>query len=159
MEESRLVEKPVYVRRGQTLLEVGVFLFLVGLLIGLGVPFFENPRMGLSSHLEALFNGVFLIIVGLLWGRLYLSLRLRSTLFWLLIYGSMANVCATLLAAIWGAGAMMPIAGNGMIGSNPQETIIGFLLVSLSLAMISGTILLLKGLQNGRKTNESHREF
>lgn len=138
-----------HARRGQRLVEAGVLLFLIGLIIGLAVPAFENPRMGLSSHLESLFNGLFLMVVGLFWGRIALSERWKQVLFWLLIYGTFANMTATLLAAIWGAGEMMPIAGQGMIGSTIQELVIAFLLVTLALAMIAATIMILVGLRKG----------
>lgn len=140
-------------KRGQFLIEAGVGLFLIGLLIGLAVPAFANPRMGLSSHLESLFNGMFLILVGLLWGRLSLSDRTGKVLFGLILYGTFANMLATLLAAIWGAGRMMPIAGQGMVGNGWQEMIIAFLLVSLALAMIASCILILFGLRKGRATS------
>jgi len=135
---------------GQRLIEAGILLFLIGLLIGLAVPVFENPRMGLSSHLESLFNGLFLMVVGLIWGRIALAEKAMLALFALLIYGTFANMTATLLAAIWGAGEMMPIAGKGMSGSTAQELIIAFLLVTLALAMIASTIMILVGLRRGR---------
>jgi len=47
------------------LLQFGYGLFLLGLLTGLGIPLLANPRMGLSSHLEGVMNGIFLIGLGL----------------------------------------------------------------------------------------------
>jgi hypothetical protein len=41
----------VTVRQGHRLLQVGMFLFLAALLVGLAVPSFAVPRLGLSSHL------------------------------------------------------------------------------------------------------------
>ena len=137
--------------RGAILIEAGVVLFLIGLLIGLAVPVLENPRMGLSSHLEAVFNGMFLVLVGLIWSRIQLSGRVERILFGLLLFGTFANMMATLFAAVWGAGRMMPIAANGMEGSAWQEGVIGALLVSLSLAMISAAVLIIAGLRKGRK--------
>jgi hypothetical protein len=48
------------------LLQFGVLLFLLGLLSGFVTPALANPRMGLSSHLEGVMNGTFLVILGLL---------------------------------------------------------------------------------------------
>ena len=135
---------------GKILVQAGVLLFLIGLLIGLAVPAFANPRMGLSSHLESLFNGVFLILVGLIWSRMSLSGKTSRVLLVLVLYGTFANMLATLLAAIWGAGKMMPIAGQGMIGAGWQEMIIAFLLVTLALAMITSCVLILTGLRRAR---------
>ena len=136
--------------KGQLLIEAGVLLFLIGLFIGLAIPAFENPRMGLSSHLESVFNGVFLILIGIIWTRIDLASKTKRILFGLLIYGTFANMSATLLAALWGAGEMMPIASGGMMGSVIQEQTISLLLVTLALAMIVATILILLGLRRGR---------
>lgn len=50
---------------GRRLLQAGILLFLLGLLTGFLVPFTANPRMGLSSHLEGVMNGMFLVGLGL----------------------------------------------------------------------------------------------
>ncbi len=62
----------------QKLLLAGAILFLLGLLSGFVVPFVKNPRMGLSSHLEGVMNGIFLLLVGLLWDRLVLSFVVKK---------------------------------------------------------------------------------
>ncbi len=129
------------------LLQLGILLFLIGLLTGFVVPKFANPRMGLASHLEGLMNGLFLVVLGLLWQRLNLPEPWMVIVFWLAIYGSFANWLATLLAAIWKAGATMPMAGAGNRGSTLQEGIINFLLYSLSIAMVSVCIIVIAGLQ------------
>jgi len=40
----------------------GMFLFLLGLLVGFFELRFTNIRMGLSAHLEGVMNGTFLIV-------------------------------------------------------------------------------------------------
>ena len=94
------------------LMQLGTLLFLLGLLIGLAVPAMKNPRMGLSSHLEALMNGMFLVILGLIWPRIGLSHTWLTVTFWLIVYAAFANWIATLLAGAWGAGRLMPIAAG-----------------------------------------------
>jgi len=136
---------------GHRLLQVGILLFLIGLLTGFAVPLLVNPRMGLSSHLEGILNGIFLVLLGLLYPRLRLSPFWLTTAFWLAIYSGFANWGATLLAAFWGAGASMPLAGRGLQGSPVQETIIDFLLYSLSLAMLAVCVIVLRGLAAGRR--------
>jgi hydroxylaminobenzene mutase len=105
--------------------------------------------MGLSSHLEALMNGMFLILLGLIWTKLHLS---NSVLKWgyaLSLFGAYTNWLTTFLAGIWGAGAaMMPIAGGGFQGVAWQELLIKIGLLSLSFAMIIVCGLLLWGLKN-----------
>lgn len=139
---------------GHRLLQLGVFLFLVGLLTGFTLPLLVNPRMGLASHLEGIMNGIFLILLGLLWPRLRLSRTLLGITFGLTIYGTFANWMVTLLAAIWGAGASMPLAAMGHQGSPGQEMLINSLLFSLSFAMIAVCLLVLWGLR--LRARESH---
>ena len=129
------------------LIQLGVLLFLLGLIVGLLIPALANPRMGLASHLEGIINGIFLIALGAIWSRLVLSQVWLKTVFGLLIYGTFANWLATLLAAIWGAGRSMPIAGQGQVSSGSKELIVDCLLFSLSLAMIVSCVILLIGLR------------
>ena len=136
-------------RTGRRLLQLGVLLFLLGLLVGFAVPSLANQRMGLSSHLEGVMNGIFLMAVGSIWPKLVLSDRLLKATFWLALDGTFANLAATFLAAAWGAGAMMPISGQGHIGTPAQEGVIRLMLVSLSLAMVWACALLLAGLRGG----------
>jgi hydroxylaminobenzene mutase len=136
-------------KAGHRLLQFGIFLFLVGLLTGFVVPHLANPRMGLSSHLEGILNGIFLVLLGLLWPRLSLSRLWLAITFWLAIYGTFANWAATLMAAIWAAGASMPIAAVGHRGTPFQESMINFLLLSLSGAMVAVSLLVLWGLRLG----------
>ena len=127
------------------LLFLGILLFLTGLIFGLFIPMMTNPRMGLSAHLEGIMNGMFLVILGLIWNKLVLSDKWSTTAFWLTVYGSFANFVAVSLAAITGAGKMMPIAG-GKEGTPIVEGIISFLLISLGLAMIFVCFIVLTGL-------------
>ncbi|MBC6493036.1 hypothetical protein ACFSQD_00785 [Flavihumibacter stibioxidans] len=123
----------------------GVLLFLAGLIVGFLIPVLANPRMGLSTHLEGVMNGLFLVVLGLIWNRLSLSQKALKTTYALALYGTFANFIAVFLAAITGAGKMMPLAG-GKDGGLQLEAAISFLLVSLALAMIAVCILVLKGL-------------
>jgi (hydroxyamino)benzene mutase len=131
------------------LLFFGVLLFLFGLVIGLFIPMLANPRMGLSAHLEGALNGMFLILLGILWPRLNLSPKWLSTTFWVVLYGSFANFLAVAIGAATGAGKLMPIAG-GKEGTAITEGVISFLLASLSLAMLFVCVLLLIGLRKSR---------
>ncbi len=127
------------------LLFLGIVLFTLGLTVGLFIPLMTNPRMGLSAHLEGTLNGMFLVILGLIWSKVILQDKWLKAIFWLTIYGSFANFVAVTIAAITGAGKMMPIAG-GKEGTSIIETLISFLLISLALAMIIVCSLVLTGL-------------
>jgi hydroxylaminobenzene mutase len=133
---------------GERLLRLGVLLFLLGLLTGFAVPALTNPRMALTSHLEGLMNGMFLVLLGLLWPRLSLSPRLLTVSYWTALYGTFANWAGTLLAAIWGTGRTTPIAASGRAGTAMQEGVVDFLLISLSIAMVAVCLLVLWGLRS-----------
>jgi hydroxylaminobenzene mutase len=124
----------------QTLLfATGLALFLLGLFTGFAVPAMKNPRMGVASHMEAHMNGLFLIVLGLLWPYVRLTQTWETVTVALLVYGAWANWLATLLAGFWGAGGrMMRIAAADHIGSNVKEGFIKFLLLSLSIADVIG---------------------
>lgn len=137
---------------GQRLLLLGMILFMIGLLTGFVSGTFENPRMGLSAHLEGLMNGTFLAVLGLFWHRLALGAKASLAAFWLVVYAAYANWLGVLLGGIWGAGAsMMPIAAKGLIGTPIEEGIIAFLLISISLAMVAGVGMIIWGLWKAPK--------
>lgn len=131
------------------LLQLGIGLFLLGLMTGFAIPKLKSPRMGLSGHLEGVLNGMFLVILGLLWGLLDFSETWLTITFWLAVYGTFANWLAVLLAAIWGAGSMMVIAGQGHQTSARREGIVRFLLVTVSMVMVAVCVLVLAGLGAG----------
>lgn len=137
-------------RRGieHRLLQLGVGLFLGGLLTGLGMPLYASPRLGLSSHLEGVLNGIVLVGLGLLWPKLRLGACSRVLLFSLAVYGAYANWLTTLLAAFWGAGGtMMPLAGAEQKGTSVQEAIVMFGLLSLTVSMLVVSVMVLWGLR------------
>lgn len=136
---------------GRKLLQLGVLLFLIGLLTGLAIPIFAVPRLGLSSHLASTMGGLFLMALGLIWPRLSLGSGLATTTFVAAVYGNFANWLATFLGAMWGAGGqMMPIAGGGRIATPLAEAIVAGLLISLSLAMVFVCLSVLWGLRDTR---------
>ena len=140
MENSKLK-----ILQSDKLLFFGVLLFFLGLVVGIFVPMMANPRMGLSSHLEGVLNGIFLIVLGLIWNKLVISSRWLSVTYWLSLYGTFANWFSVLIAAIFNSVKMMPLA-NGKEGSPIPEGIVSFLLVSLSLAMLAICIIIMTGL-------------
>jgi len=127
------------------LIAAGTILFFMGLITGFVIPLFENPRMGLSGHLEGVMNGIFLIALGAAWGNIILSIRLQTIAFWLLVYGAFANWLFVLAAAIFGTSEMTPIAGSGYSGLPWQETLVNVGLMSVGVAMVMGTVILVIG--------------
>jgi hypothetical protein len=73
----------------------GMYLFLLGLLIGFAEGQVINPRMALAAHLEGLMNGTFLIALGAAWQFVRLSPALTTGAYWTVLYGTYANVIIT----------------------------------------------------------------
>lgn len=136
-------------KQGNQLIFLGVLLFLLGLLVGLIIPLLANPRMGLSSHLEGVMNGMFLMILGLIWNKIDLSPRWTKITFWMAIYGTFANWFGILFAAIFDAGEMLGIAAEGNKGTPLAEGVVTFSLLSLTIAMLFVCIAILVGLRKG----------
>ena len=101
------------VRQGHRLLQLGMLVFLFALLVGVAVPSFAVPRLGLSTHLLGITQGLFLAVTGLVWPRLKLAPAVAHVAFWLAVYGCLAPLTANLLAAMWGAGnTLLPMAAG-----------------------------------------------
>jgi (hydroxyamino)benzene mutase len=129
------------------LFALGLTLFLLGLLTGFAVPALKNPRMALSSHLEAVLNGMFLVVIGLLWPHIHLSDVWGRTAVVLVVYSAYTNWLASLLAAVWGAGRQLaPIASGDHEASAAKERVVSLLLISLSVAIVIGVGILIAGL-------------
>ncbi len=124
----------------------GMLLFLIGLITGLAEQKFANIRMGVSAHLEGLMNGIFLLALGSAWTEVRLSARLTSVAFWSALYGSYANWAITTFAATFGTVALTPIAGAGHGGQPWQEAFVTAGFVSVGIAMIGSSALVLWGL-------------
>ena len=130
-------------------LTLGASLFLLGLITGLLTGMMANPRMGLSAHMQGLTNGMFLIAVGAAWRFVGLRGAAAHITFWFLAYGAVANWLSTTLAAAWNTGQLTPIHGPEPSASPWQESIVSFGLLSLTVAMISGALLLTIGFVRG----------
>ncbi len=125
----------------------GMFLFLLGLLTGLLEQQFTNPRMGLAAHLEGVMNGIFLLALGAAWAEVKLSSRLEALAFWSALYGTYANWAMTTLAAIFGTAALSPITAAGHSAQPWQEDVVTIGFMSVGIALIASSILVLWGLR------------
>lgn len=126
-----------------------MILFLLGLLAGFVTPAFRNPRLGLSAHLEGVLNGMFLMLVGMLWDRIRLGARARSAAFGLLLWGGYVNWLACVLGGIFGASRLTPIAGAGFSAEPWQEHLVAAMFGSVGLTMLFAVLLLIWGLRAG----------
>ena len=132
---------------GHRLIQLGVLLLLISLLVGLAIPVFAVPRLGLTAHLLGVIQGMLLMVFGLVWPRLNLKRTASVVGFWMAAYSGFVSWAVTVLAAAWGAGGTLwPIAGGTAHGSAAQEGIIAAGLVTSAIALIVVTSLILKGL-------------
>ena len=121
--------------------------FLVGLIEGGFIPWFTNPRMGLSAHLSAVQGGMALLIIGLAWNRLQLSpTQLRWT-YYLNVAGIVLIWLALTLAAVLGTSSGTPIAGAGFGAGAAAELSVQVLLVAGAVTAIAGAGLFFWGLE------------
>ena len=135
-------------RQGHRLLQVGILLFLFALLVGLAVPKFAVPRLGLSAHLIGIMQGTFLVVLGVLWPKLKLTQATSRVGFWLVVYGFFAAWTVNVLAGVWGAGnSMLPMAAGQAHGSALQEGIIAIGLRTAAVSQITALILIIWGLR------------
>ena len=132
--------------QNRRLLWHGMALFLLGLLTGFVEPRFANMRMGLAAHLEGVMNGTFLLALGAGWAHVRLSPRLKTTTFWLALFGTYANWLVTTLAAVFGTVALSPITASGRAPADHlKESVVTFGFTVVGLAIVATAILLLFG--------------
>lgn len=129
------------------LLFAGILLFVIGILSGIAVQLFQNPRLAVSGHLLAVLNGMFLLIMGLVWKRIVLGLAAQRIAFLLLLFGAYANWFLTMLGAAWGTKRLTPIAGAGYEAAEWQELVIMGGLGTMILGMLIGCVMVLWGLR------------
>jgi (hydroxyamino)benzene mutase len=125
----------------------GMFLFLLGLLTGFVEQKFTNVRMGLAAHLEGVMNGTFLVALGAVWPEVRLAPPVKVTAYWTLLYGAYANWTVTTLAAILGTAALSPISAAGHSAQPWQEGAITLGFVSVGIAMVVSSVMVLWGLR------------
>lgn len=99
-----MVDAAALSRTSLFLLRFGLGLIFYSAFEGFVIPLLAAPRVGLSVHTLAGFQGVFLLAQGLMWPRLRLSARTSWIAFWLSIYATFAVLAAYSFAAASGAG-------------------------------------------------------
>jgi hydroxylaminobenzene mutase len=128
-----------------------MFLFLLGLFTGFAEPQFANPRMGLAAHLEGVMNGTFVLALGAVWAEVALPPGAKTGAYWLVLYGTYANWAVTALAAVFGTGALSPITAAGRSALPWQESLVTIGFISVGIAIIAATVLILWGLRRAAR--------
>lgn len=141
------IKERIYTRQ---LIFAGVLLFFFGLLNGMAIPSFVNPRLGLSAHLSALQHGLVLIVFGLIWNRLQLSDKGLTWCYRLSVYSMYGIWIGLVLGAAWGTISGTPMAGAGFGTTPEKEGIVNFLLNTGAGAIVIATVQVLYGLVKKR---------
>jgi hydroxylaminobenzene mutase len=140
----------------------GMLLFLLGLITGLLEQRFTNVRMGLAAHLEGVMNGILLLALGAAWNEVRLSHPVKVTAYWTALYGTYVNWLVTSMAAAFGTAASSPITSAGHRGQPWQESLVAMGFITVSIAIIATSILVLWGLRGtAAEVDDSwkHSEF
>ena len=128
------------------LLRSGFVVLLLAFLIGLAIPLFLNPRAALAAHVTGVISAVLLIALAVVWDALGLAPGRAKLVRGLYLYGSYASLVAGVLAAIWGTSKITPIAGAGFDASAAKELVVQAIFVSLGLALLAATALVVLSL-------------
>lgn len=121
----------------------GLLLFLFGLIVGFGIPFFASPRLGISAHATGVQSGTALMVVGLLWPHLQFWKGWSAPTacgLWVSLY----ILCLALtLGAVWATGRSLPIAGGGQPAQPWQERFVRALLAIGGIGTTAATLAIL----------------
>jgi hydroxylaminobenzene mutase len=148
--------------QNRRLMRHGMLLFLLGLVTGLFEQHFTNIRMALSAHLEGVMNGILLLALGAAWNEVRLPHPAKVTAYCTALYGTYVNWLVTSIAAAFGTAAKSPITSAGHSGQPWQESVVAMGFLSVTLAIIAASLLVLWGLRGtATEVNESwgHSEF
>lgn len=125
----------------------GMLLFLLGLVTGLVEQRFTNMRMGLAAHLEGVMNGTFLVALGAIWTEVRLPPTAKAIAYWTALYGTYVNWLAATFAAVFGTAAANPILSAGHHGQPWQESLAAAGFLSVAIAIIASSLLVIWGLR------------
>ena len=92
-------------------------------------------------------NGIFLLALGGIWTHVRLSTTATTIAFWTVLYGTYLNWFTTVLAAIFGTAALSPITGAGHSGQPWQETFVTVGFMSVGIAIVIASVLIVWGLR------------
>ncbi len=107
------------------LIQLGVVLFLLGLITGVAVPVMAYPRLGVSAHLVGLFGGLVLVVLGLVWPQLRFGPGTSRLGYSLALYSIYVGWLMLLLGSMWAAGGTLaPFSAGAARGTALQEGVI-----------------------------------
>jgi (hydroxyamino)benzene mutase len=115
------------------------------LIVGVVAPLLANPKLGFLCHVEGVLNGIFLIVLGLIWNIVAESNKCMTITFWLSIYGTFANWLGHMISALFNTGRHLTMATKDQAVPPLADDIVDFLLLSLTMAMFTISITVIIG--------------
>jgi (hydroxyamino)benzene mutase len=96
---------------------------------------------------KGVMNGIFLLALGAIWAQLRLPSPAKATAYWTALYGTYVNWLTTTLAAVFGTAALSPISAAGHRGQPWQESLVTAGFMSVGIAIVASSVLILWGLR------------
>ena len=129
----------------------GIVVFLIGLVTGffLYSGLMKNPQIGVITHLEGVLNGMFLVILGLLWSRMLLNEKQQKFLMILAIVCVYTNYFQALWGAVLGRSRSTTLFPADRIPFPFEARILDVVLLSMSLGLCLVCVIVLMGLRRG----------
>ena len=93
-----------------------------------------------AANRRLMWHGMFLFLLGL-------PRAAKGAAYWTALYGTYLNWLFTTLAAVFGTGALSPITAAGHAGRPWQESLVTAGFLSVGLAIVACSVLLLWGLR------------
>jgi hydroxylaminobenzene mutase len=147
LSHGQRLDAPALAEMKRRLLWHGLVVLLFGLLTGTIIPYFANPRLGLSAHLGGVQNGMLLLLLGLCWTEFRLAPGRARAAFGLILYSMYALFAGLFTAAMLGTRRTTPLAGAGFTAAAWKETLVAILLFSGSGAVVIACAVALSGLK------------
>jgi (hydroxyamino)benzene mutase len=129
------------------LVRAGFVLFTLAVLTGFAIPAFHNQRMAVAAHLGGILNALVLMALGLAWGLFVVSPLQAKLTRGAFLFGAYASWVTGCLAAAWGTSRMTPLSGAGHAAAPWQESVVQALQVSLAVAIVVGSVLVVYALR------------
>ena len=126
-----------------TLCFSGLALFALALLNGFAIPALKSPRIGLSAHLTGLQSGTFLVAAGLMWDRISMWRSWSAPLAYALAVTLALIWISLVLAAVFGAGRELPIAGQGVATTRARQGVVTILMATGSFGLLAVVVAVL----------------
>ena len=128
----------------------GFVLILFAMLGAFFIPAAEIPRLAVSAHTVGILSGLLLVAFGAITPLLSLHPNVYSLTRGLWIYSGVTNWLDCLLGSILGAGAMTPVASNGLVSTPINEQLISVLLGSVAVTALTAVCFTIYGIKTER---------